>query len=70
MFEAFTAHGADRAGERRDQVQCRRAVQPARAVHHQRRKAAWPVSGDALFQLNSAGFLQGAFLVIASLNNT
>lgn len=27
------------------------------------------LSGDALFQLNSAGFLQGAFLVIASLNN-
>ena len=25
--------------------------------------------GDALFELNSAGFLQGAFLVIASLNN-
>jgi len=27
------------------------------------------LSGDALFKLNSAGFLQGAFLVIASLNN-
>lgn len=27
------------------------------------------LSGDALFQLNSAGFLQGAFLVVASLNN-
>lgn len=27
------------------------------------------LNGDALFKLNSAGFLQGAFLVIASLNN-
>jgi len=27
------------------------------------------LSGAALFELNSAGFLQGAFLVIASLNN-
>jgi len=27
------------------------------------------LSGEALFNLNSAGFLQGAFLVIASLNN-
>jgi len=27
------------------------------------------LSGDALFKLNSAGFLQGAFLVLASLNN-
>lgn len=27
------------------------------------------LDGDALFRLNSAGFLQGAFLVIASLNN-
>lgn len=27
------------------------------------------LDGDALFKLNSAGFLQGAFLVIASLNN-
>lgn len=27
------------------------------------------LSGDALHRLNSAGFLQGAFLVIASLNN-
>lgn len=27
------------------------------------------LDGDALFKLNSTGFLQGAFLVIASLNN-
>lgn len=27
------------------------------------------LDGDALFELNRAGFLQGAFLVIASLNN-
>ncbi|MDY6949591.1 MAG: SapC family protein [Pseudomonadota bacterium] len=27
------------------------------------------LDGDALFKLNSVGFLQGAFLVIASLNN-
>jgi hypothetical protein len=27
------------------------------------------LDGDALFKLNSAGFLQGAFLVLASLNN-
>jgi hypothetical protein len=27
------------------------------------------LDGDALFKLNSAGFLQGAFLVVASLNN-
>jgi hypothetical protein len=27
------------------------------------------LDGDSLFKLNSAGFLQGAFLVIASLNN-
>lgn len=27
------------------------------------------LSGDALYKLNSTGFLQGAFLVIASLNN-
>jgi hypothetical protein len=27
------------------------------------------LDGDSLFQLNSAGFLQGAFLVMASLNN-
>jgi hypothetical protein len=27
------------------------------------------LDGDSLFKLNNAGFLQGAFLVIASLNN-
>ncbi len=59
----------DRAGERRGQVQCRRAIQSARPVHHQRREAARAERRGACFELNSAGFLQGAFLVIASLNN-
>ena len=69
MFAAFTAHGSDRAGEGGDQDRVPRSSTTCMATTLSAKRSLRGLDGESLVRLNSAGFLQGAFLVIASLNN-
>lgn len=68
MFDAFTAHGLIEPVNVEVKFNAEEQFN-LRGLYTVSEEKLRGLSGDALFQLNSAGFLQGAFLVIASLNN-
>ena len=69
MFAAFKALEPDRAGESGNQVRTPRSSTTSSACTRSARRGSRALDGEALVKLNQAGFLQGAFLVLASLNN-
>ncbi|WP_129777657.1 SapC family protein [Peristeroidobacter soli] len=68
MFEAFTAHQLIEPVNVEVKFNAEEQFN-LRGLYTISEEKLRGLSGEALFQLNSAGFLQGAFLVIASLNN-
>ena len=68
MFAAFTAHGLIEPVNVGIKFNAEEQFN-LRGLYTIGEEKLRGLSGDALFELNSAGFLQGAFLVIASLNN-
>lgn len=68
MFEAFTAHELIEPVKVEVQFSAEEQFD-LRGLYTISEEKLRQLDGDALFKLNSAGFLQGAFLVIASLNN-
>lgn len=68
MFDAFTAHGLIEPVNVEVKFNAEEQFN-LRGLYTVSEEKLRGLSGDALFELNSTGFLQGAFLVIASLNN-
>jgi hypothetical protein len=68
MFDAFTAHALIEPVNVEVKFNAEEQFN-LRGLYTVSEEKLRGLSADALFQLNSAGFLQGAFLVIASLNN-
>ncbi|HEY0941182.1 MAG TPA: SapC family protein [Steroidobacter sp.] len=68
MFEAFTAHELIEPVNVEVKFNAEEQFD-LRGLYTISEEKLRRLDGDALYRLNSAGFLQGAFLVIASLNN-
>jgi hypothetical protein len=68
MFEAFTAHELIEPVNVEVKFNAEEQFD-LRGLYTISEERLRKLDGDSLYKLNSAGFLQGAFLVIASLNN-